>query len=254
MRQSGQGETRSHPLTLRNTLRELLALPKVIGNPLRPALRSASFGAGRPVLVIPGLLTGDISTSFLRRSLSLAGFCAYGWEQGINTGANPAKLAALEARVSELRREHGKKATVIGWSLGGLYARVLAQRMEADVAMVMTIASPFSGDPHANRAWRLYELLNDHSVDNPPFAEDLAQKPAVPTIAIWSAVDGVVSPECTLGKESESDFRIRVDAQHFALGSSGWCVGRILEILAEFSPPNDPVKDNPQLKLSPGAC
>ena len=120
---------------------------------------------------------------------------------------------------------------LIGWSLGGLYARVLAQRMPHETELVMTIASPFSGDRRANRAWRLYELINDHRVDAPPFAEDPATKPGVRTIAVWSAVDGVVAPECTMGREHEADHRVRVDAQHFALGpraarsagSSGYC-------------------------------
>jgi len=99
--------------------------------------------------------------------------------------------------------------------------------------LVMTVASPFSGDRRANRAWRLYELINDHTVDHPPFAEDPSSKPPARTIAVWSAVDGVVAPECTRGRDDEADYRVRVDAQHFALGSSGPSIARIIEILRE---------------------
>ena len=221
------------PLTVPNSLRELLAIPRVIVNPLRRAVRSERFGHGRPVLVIPGLLTGDISTVFLRRSLTAAGFRAFGWGLGLNRGASRSRLQALEARVAALHREHGQKVVLIGWSLGGLYARILGQRMPDAVELVMTVGSPFSGDRRANRAWRLYELINDHSVDDPPFSEDPATKPGVETIAVWSGVDGVVAPVCAMGNVGETDRRVRLDAQHFALGSSRRCVARIVEILAE---------------------
>lgn len=227
------GEGAPPPLTVGNSLRELLAIPRVVVNPLRRAVRSERFGDGRPVLVVPGLLTGDISTTFLRRSLAAAGFRAFGWEQGLNRGASRTKLQALESRVAALHREHGARVVLIGWSLGGLYARVLGQRMPEAVELVMTVGSPFSGDRHANRAWRLYELINDHTVDRPPFPEDPATKPAAPTIAVWSAIDGVVAPACAMGREDEADRRVRLDAQHFALGSSRRCVMRILEVLAD---------------------
>jgi pimeloyl-ACP methyl ester carboxylesterase len=132
-----------------------------------------------------------------------------GWGQGLNRGASRAKLVALEDRLAALHRQHGQKVVLIGWSLGGLYARVLGQRMPEAIELVMTVGSPFSGDRHANRAWRLYELINDHTVDNPPFAEDLATKPAATTIAVWSAVDGVVAPVCAMGSEEQADRRIR---------------------------------------------
>lgn len=221
------------PLTVRNTLLEGLAFPKVIVNPMRRAIRPGRFGNGRAIMVLPGLLTGDLSTSFLRRSLDAAGFRAYGWDQGVNTGASAAKLEALERRLAELHREHGRKVILIGWSLGGVYARVLAKRMPQHTELVMTVASPFSGDRRANRAWRLYEWINDHTVDATPFEEDLAGRPEVPTIAVWSGVDGVVAPACALGQPDEADVRIRLDAQHFALGSSRPCIVRVIEILEE---------------------
>jgi pimeloyl-ACP methyl ester carboxylesterase len=188
-------------------------------------------------MVLPGLLTGDLSTSFLRRSLDAAGFRAYGWGQGANIGASAAKLDALERRLAELHARHGRKVVLIGWSLGGVFARVLATRMPQYSELVMTVASPFSGDRRANRAWRLYEWLNDHTVDATPFEDDLAARPNVPTIAVWSGVDGVVAPECALGRPDEADVRIRLDAQHFALGSSRRPIARIIEILREHLQP-----------------
>lgn len=202
-------------------------------NPLRPPKSGAEFGHGRAALVIPGLTTGDISTTLLRRTLKARGFLPEGWGQGINTGADAAKLKALEARIAQLHRQTGKKVVLIGWSLGGLYARVLAHRCADVIDMVVTVASPFSGDRHANHAWKLYEAINDHTVDNPPFAESVAAKPPVPTIAVWSATDGIVAPECCRGREGEADYTLRIDAPHFTLGTSARCIETILTKMAE---------------------
>ena len=82
---------------------------------------------------------------------------------------------------------HGPKAArkvvLLGWSLGGIYARVLAQRHPDLVDLVVTLGTPFSGDRRANNAWRVYEALNDHAVDASPLPDDPSVKPSVPTIA-----------------------------------------------------------------------
>lgn len=186
------------------------------------------------MIVIPGLATGDVSTTLLRRTLKARGFRPEGWRRGLNTGADPAKLKALEARIEELHRTTGKKVVLIGWSLGGLYARLLAHRAAEHVSMVVTVASPFSGDRHANVAWKLYEAINDHTVDNPPFAEQVAAKPPVPTLAVWSACDGIVSPLCARGRDEEADDTLRIDAQHFALGTSASALEKIMAKMAEM--------------------
>ena len=219
---------------MRNTLREGLAIPRVVFNPLRLPRGGPDIGHGRAALVIPGLATGDISTTLMRRTLRTRGFVPEGWKQGLNVGADPAKLNALEARLAELHRQTGQKVLLVGWSLGGLYARVLAHRVPEHVAMVVTVASPFSGNRRANVAWKLYEAINDHTVDNPPFAEQVSAKPPVPTLAVWSAVDGVISPDCTRGQPDESDAQLRIDAQHFALGTSRAAMDRILAKVAEM--------------------
>lgn len=216
-----------------NTLREGLAVPRVLLNPFRLPKNGEDIGRGRAVIVIPGLATGDVSTTLLRRTLKTRGFVPEGWRRGLNTGADPAKLKALSARIEELHRQTGKRVVLIGWSLGGLYARVLAHRCAEHVDMVVTVASPFSGDRHANRAWRLYEAINDHTVDNPPFAEKVSAKPPVPTIAVWSATDGIVAPECSRGEKGESDQTLRIDASHFTLGTSAACIEKILAKMAE---------------------
>ncbi len=227
-------EHKSSPPPFRRTLREGLSLPRVLLNPLRLPRKGPEIGHGRPAVVIPGLTTGDISTTLLRRTLKARGFRAEGWRQGINFGADTEKLTRLEARVADLHRSTGKKVVLIGWSLGGMYARVLAKRLSDDVEMVVTVASPISGSRRGNSAWKLYEALNDHKVDNTPFDADLEGKPPVPTLAVWSAVDGIVSPECACGKDDESDARLRIDVQHFTIGTSRRAIEQIIEKMAEL--------------------
>ena len=216
---------------MRNTLREGLAVPGLLVNPLRLPRKGAQVGQGRPVLVIPGLATGDISTLLMRRTLRARGFAPSGWRLGVNHGANPAKLARLEARLAQLHKQTGHKVIVVGWSLGGLYARILGQRCAEHIAAVITVASPFSGGRRDNAGWRYYELINDHTVDNPPFKEDFSHKPPVPTVAIWSAIDGIVAAHSARGLEGESDVQLQVDAQHFALGTSRRCIEQVIEAI-----------------------
>ena len=224
--------TRPEVPPLRRTLGESLELPKVLFNPFRLPRKGQSVGKGRAALVIPGLATGDIATTLLRRTLAARGFGAQGWQLGLNTGADIRKLEALETKIAQLHAQTGQQVILIGWSLGGLYARVLAHRLPDHLAMVVTIASPFSGDRHANRAWRFYNLINNHTVDDPPFAEDFSVKPPIPTIAIWSALDGVVLPAATHGQPGETDYCMQVDAPHLALGTTHSCIERIIDAIA----------------------
>jgi pimeloyl-ACP methyl ester carboxylesterase len=118
-------------------------------------------------MVIPGFLATDFSTVILRRTLEAAGYRVYGWGLGLNLGARKDLLERLEEQLGRAAR-HGP-VSLVGWSLGGLYARELAKLRPSKVARVITLGSPFSGDARANNAWRLYEMINDHKVD---FAAD----------------------------------------------------------------------------------
>lgn len=170
----------------------------------------AHRGDGRAVLVIPGFLATDASTVCLRDALNRAGYEAHGWDLGVNRGATPDLLDRLVARITAI----GRPVVLIGWSLGGVYARELAKLRPDLVERVITLGSPFSGDPRANHGWRLYEWINRHAVDNPPIAIDRTTRPPVKTIALWSARDGIVSPEASRGRRHESDHRIAVDCRH----------------------------------------
>ncbi|WP_156680839.1 alpha/beta fold hydrolase [Sphingomonas profundi] len=184
-------------------------------------------GQGRSVLVLPGFLAGDLLTSRLRHTLEAAGYRAHGWGQGVNQGLTRMLFDRMLARVAALPAP----VSLIGWSLGGLYARELAKAAPAAVDRVITLGSPFSGDLHANRAWKLYEWVNGHAVDAPPLPVDLAVKPPVPTWALWSAEDGIVSPASSRGQAGEADHRIAVACRHMDFVSAPAAITAVLDAL-----------------------
>ncbi len=221
------------PLSL--WLRELPITVPIALAPLRRAqpVAGARDGAGQPVLVIPGILSSDSATALLRGTLDQTGYRSYASEMGFLTGIQPKTLARAVARLAEVAEAEQRKVALVGWSLGGLYARVLAQRHPDLVELVMTLGSPFSGDRRANNAWRLYEAINDHKVDAPPVPDDPAIKPPVRTIALWSRKDGVIAPAAARGLPHERDGEIEVPFHHFALASTRPAIERVVTELGK---------------------
>jgi dienelactone hydrolase len=151
----------------------------------------------------------------LRRALARAGWRAHPWLLGINLGAKKDTLTLLCKRLKDL--EDPRKVLVVGWSLGGMFARQLAHRCPDKVRAVVTLASPFSGNLKTNTNVReYYERIAGHDVDAPPF-ERIMTKPPVPTLAIWSSKDGIVAPAAARGAAHESDKSVEVAALHTGL-------------------------------------
>lgn len=186
-----------------------------------------------PVIVFPGLLTGDPSTRRLRRSLDAAKFISYGWQHGINRGLVPGLMDDCLAHFDAIFAKHAQPAILIGWSLGGLYARELAKLRPDKVRLVMTLCSPFSGDRRANNAWRTYELFAGHAIDALPYDFKLSEKPPMRTIAVWSPIDGMVAPACERGLPMEADRAVMIRARHMAIGSATHAIRTIIEVLGE---------------------
>ena len=138
---------------------------------------------GQPVLVIPGFLCSDQTTFSLRKRLAKHGYRVHGWKQGWNFGARADTLEKLRERIESLG--HQRKLVIVGWSLGGLYAREYARYNPDQVRAVITLGSPFSGDPRQNTIWPLYERIAGHSVLDPPIPR-VTEKPPVPHLALWS--------------------------------------------------------------------
>src|SRR5580704_2951719 len=134
---------------------------------LRPWLAAAPRGDGHPVLVLPGLLASDFSTQPLRSFLKAQGYAVHGWNQGRNLGLRPGVEPDMVERVEELHDRHGgRKLSLIGWSLGGIYARQLAKRLPDKVRCVISLGSPFTGSPKATNAWKVYEFASGQRVED----------------------------------------------------------------------------------------
>lgn len=172
---------------------------------------------GQPVLVIPGFLCGDQTTFSLRRELAQGGFRVHGWKQGWNMGAKPDTLDTIKRRVDGLG--HDRRIVMVGWSLGGLFAREFARYHPDQVRAVITLGSPFSGDPRQNNVWKLYEAVAGHPVDQPPLPR-ITDKPPVPHLAIWSRRDGLIAPRAARGLDHERDEEAELDCHHMAFGVS----------------------------------
>lgn len=186
---------------------------------------------GAPVMVIPGFCATDRSTLGLQRALAKEGYRVCGWGLGWNLGA---RADTLDRIVEQLERvSRGRPVILVGWSLGGIYAREVAKQRPDLCERVVTLGAPFAGDPRANNVWRLYELISRHPVDCPPLDVDLGAKPPVPTIALWSRRDGVVAPACARGFEEQRDRHVELDCSHMGFATSSRAFRAIAAVLRE---------------------
>jgi predicted alpha/beta hydrolase family esterase len=186
---------------------------------------------GDPALVIPGFIANDRTTMALRRALAEAGWRAYPWDRGWNMGARADTIERLKQRLDIISPD--APVLVVGWSLGGVYARELARAFPDRVRAVVTLGSPFSGDPRSNNVWRLYEWVAGHPVDAPPI-ERVSAKPPVPTLALWSRKDGIVAPAAARGLDEESDKAVEFTCNHMAFGVSRRTANAVVEEIKRF--------------------
>ncbi len=186
----------------------------------RPMLDRAAHGDGHPVLVLPGFVATGLSTRPLRSFLRQHEFGAHCWAQGRNLGPVEGLEDRLEERLGELHQRYGRKVSLVGWSLGGVFARLLANRAPDLVRSVITLGSPFRNDPKANRSWRLMELLSGQRIDQVPtetFAR-IRNTPPVPTTSVYSRTDGVAAWRCCIDREGPQAENVEVSGSHCGLG------------------------------------
>jgi pimeloyl-ACP methyl ester carboxylesterase len=167
--------------------------------------------------VIPGWAASDRTTLALREALASAGWRVHGWDMGWNRGARADTIERLRTCLDSVG--DGRKVLVVGWSLGGVYGRELARAAPDRVLALVTLGSPFSGDPKQNNVWRLYEWIAGHKVDEPPIPR-ITDKPPVPQLALWSRRDGIVAPRSAYGLEHERDKAVELRCTHMAFGVS----------------------------------
>lgn len=201
-----------------------------------PTKRLAQKGDGHPVLVLPGLGASDVSTALLRKFLDDLGYQTYGWKQGRNRGFDEGIFAALQDQLHALHVEHGRAVTLIGQSLGGVYARELARLQPAQVRQVITLGSPFSGHPLASTGIRFYEWLSGDRIENLDFQrhKEAQATPPVPTTAVYSKLDGVVAWKCSIesGPGQSENIHLR-GATHCGMACSPAALYLVADRLAQ---------------------
>lgn len=153
--------------------------------------------------------------------------------QGLNLGPRPGVLARAADDVRTLADRHGAPVSLVGWSLGGIYARELAKMHPTSVRSVVTLGTPFTGHPKATNAWRAYELLSGTSVSDARTLADVRRPPPVPTTSIFSRSDGIVSWRCSVDEPSAHVENIEVPASHLGMGAHPLVLYAVADRLAQ---------------------
>lgn len=184
-----------------------------------PLLGLLPRGDGHPVLVLPGLMASDSSTRALRAVLKARGYAVKGWGLGRNYGLRDGVQESVIDLLTDMHETHGRKVSLVGWSLGGIYARELAKEAPDEVRCVVTLGTPFTGHPRATNAWRFYELVSGHQTHDAELLAEVRRPPPVPTTSIYSRTDGIVAWECSINPPGHPHTEnIEVRASHLGMG------------------------------------
>ena len=184
-----------------------------------PLLHRLPPGDGHPVLVLPGLGASDASTAPLRRFLQRLNYAASGWGLGTNHGPRRELLQGCRDLLQDMAARHRAKVSLVGWSLGGVYAREMAKQFEPLTRCVITLGTPFAGHFHATNVARLRRWLGqpDPLPDTETEAR-LKRAPNVPTTSIYSRSDGVVAWQCSLNDDLPHTENVEIQASHLGMG------------------------------------
>jgi pimeloyl-ACP methyl ester carboxylesterase len=201
-----------------------------------PVLFAApSRGDGHVVLVLPGFTASDLSTSLLRSYLRRQGYDSRGWALGRNLGYSAQLELRMARRLQTLHWRSGRKVSLVGWSLGGIFARELARRHPDMVRQVITLGSPFAATPRATNVWRLYERVTGQPVESidPELMRRMREPPPVPSTAVYSRSDGIASWRACREPEAPHTDNVRVPGSHCGLGHNPWAAYVIADRLAQ---------------------
>jgi pimeloyl-ACP methyl ester carboxylesterase len=198
-----------------------------------PWLGKLPTGDGHPVIVFPGLGASDITTAPLRNFLQERGYTPYPWKQGFNFGPRHGVLDRCREQLHQVSGRHRERVSLIGWSLGGIYARELAKEQPDHARCVITLGTPFAGHPRATNAWRFYEMVSGQSVHDPVLMEQIRSTPPCPTTSIYSKSDGVVAWQCSINPAEPLAENIEVHASHIGMGMNPLALYAIADRLAQ---------------------
>lgn len=217
-------------IELHRALAEFATLPAAL-----PLLRQAPKGDGHPVLVLPGFTASDISTAPLRKYLAGLGYDVYAWELGRNWGLVGDLEERMYRRVAEIHLHTGRRLSVVGWSLGGIYAREIARRIPRAVRQVITLGSPFATAGNGSYAVYVYDTVTGERTTQrrATLAGTINEPPPVPSTAIYTKTDGVAAWETCMEVESPTTDNIEVYGSHCGLGVNPLVLYVIADRLAQ---------------------
>src|SRR5215469_10649594 len=207
-------------------------------------LAGAPRGDGHGVLVLPGFLATDTSTGVLRRFLRMLGYNVRGWEIGRNVGPTERVLDQLPRAVTALANWTGGPVSIVGWSLGGVYAREMARQNPERVRQVITLGSPFAlTDPRQSRAEILYRRRAHLHAARVPTLDQVAAPIPVPSTAVYSRRDGIVAWRSCVGPCTELHDNVEVCCSHLGFGVDAatlWLIADRLALPPGAQPPFRP--------------
>ncbi|HST80619.1 MAG TPA: hypothetical protein VLL08_02635 [Kineosporiaceae bacterium] len=216
----------------------------------RPFALALPFGDGHPVLVLPGLLGDDVSTQALRSVLRRRGYAVHGWQLGRNVGPTAECLEGMRARLTHLRWRYDRPVSLIGWSLGGIYARLLAREAPASVRQVITLASPFGmarrSQSRAHAAFERYSHLHVLPAELPVERGKAALR--VPATAIYSRLDGIVDWRACIERSGPRSENIAVTASHTGIGHHPATIYAVADRLAQPEGTWSPFRPPPPMR------
>jgi hypothetical protein len=217
-----------------------------------PWLATAPRGDGHGVLVLPGLLASDASTLPLRGFLGWLGYEVRGWDLGRNRGPTEEVLAGLPRALAAHAGRTGHPVSLVGWSLGGVYARELARNHPRHVRRVITLGSPFAlTDPRRqSRAHGLYQRLGPLHADEArlPTFEQRARPIGVPSTSVYSRLDGIVSWQACVEPPTERHQNVEVRCSHLGFGVDPATLWLIADRLAVPPGQHRPFRPPPLLR------
>ena len=176
-------------------------------------------GDGHPVLMIPGFGADERLMRPLRTAISRLGYHAEDWGLGRNLGMRSPIRTALAEKLASMAATSAKKVSIVGWSLGGVFARELARATPEHVRQVITLGSPINRRPDANNMMTIVRLANGGRaprIDREGF-ERRRVAPPVPCTAIYSRGDGIVAWEACMEELASNTRNIEVRGSHFGL-------------------------------------
>jgi pimeloyl-ACP methyl ester carboxylesterase len=197
-----------------------------------PLLATARRGDGHPVLVLPGLMTGDPATLMLRTALRALGHNALGWSLGLNRGPTGRVVQTLRAQLEQLHRTSGRRVSLVGWSLGGLYAQELARAAPGSVRGLVTLGTPVvRSAPWVRTASGIVDggarLLRGTAALPRPWAERGSLR--VPVTSVYTRADGIVHWSSCRHQVRARRENVEVRGSHLGLA----CNPAVLWLLAD---------------------